>query len=169
MKYHPFCLHLLLEKHISFQISLQIQGVFFFGGMNHWGLFLAWQMLRGLVLYVVQPNPTGPVERLNDSCSVIPSCVTRNKHGLDYPFIWLCFMLVEEPSSKMPSCNDGILHSDEERCSAVIGSLCSVCSQWLATFVSRLVGGRRFPLEDPARTIVGCIWLYELQNKFDES
>lgn len=129
--------------------------------------------VSGLVLYVVPQNPTAPVEWLNDSYKVILSCVcvgvTCNKLWLDYPFIWLWFILVEEPSSKMPSCNDVILHSDEDHCSIVIGSLCRVCSQWHASFVYRLVAGRRFPLEDPVRTIVGCIWLYELQNKFDES
>lgn len=152
------------------QSLVQIEEFFF--RVIHWGQFQAWQMLRGLFFYVVQPNPSAP-ERLNDSYSVILSSVcvgvTCNKLWLDYSLIWRWFIRVEEPSSWIPSCNDVILHNDEDHCSVVIGSLCRVCSQWRALFFYRLVAGRRFPLEDHGRTIVVCIWLYELQNKFDES
>lgn len=70
MKCDPFHLYLLLGEDVSFQLSAFSslwEEVFW---VNHWGQFLAWQMLRDLILYVGQPDPSAPVERLHDSCSV---------------------------------------------------------------------------------------------------
>lgn len=109
------------------------------------------------------------VDWLYDSCNLkkkvwsVFVCVGVSCSWLWLHYLW--YILVVEPSYRRHFCTVTVDH-----CWAVIGSLGRVCSQWFASSVYRLVAGRCFPVEDPERTVVGCIWLsYGLQNKLDES
>lgn len=146
----------VMEKSYQASAFSPARGIFFLGWITEVSFWL-WQMLRDLVLYVVQPNPTTPVGRLNDSSSqiLVRLCLCSSYQ------LWLTIHVISVCPGRESSRHLMMSFYTVMRIIAVLWLVLwgGYCSQWPASSVHRPVAGGSFHLEEPGGYIKGCVWL----------